>query len=70
MKAALAHFTERFGGVMSRLLLSVLYYAVLGPFALGYQLVADPLHLRRRKQGNWTAWGQRNSTLSEARRQD
>ena len=70
MKQALAKFTERFGGVMSRLLLSVLYYGVLGPFALVYQLVADPLHLRRRKDGNWTPWPERNSTLAQARKQD
>lgn len=70
MKAAIVQFTERFGGVMSRVLLSVLYYALLGPFALVYQLFADPLHIKRRRGGNWTPWPRRNSTLAEARKQD
>ena len=67
---ALLEFTERFGSMLSRLLLTVLYYVVLGPFALVYQRVADPLHLRRRPDGNWTPWQGQNDTLSAARRQD
>lgn len=69
MKTLLQH-GERFGHMMSRTLLSVLYYLVLGPFALVYQLVCDPLHLKRRRAGNWTAWTSRNDTLARARRQD
>lgn len=67
---ALIQFTERFGSMLSRLLLTVLYYAVLGPFALVYQRVADPLHLRRQRRGNWTPWHHQNETLRAARRQD
>lgn len=70
MYAAFLRFSERFGHVLSRTLLTVLYFAVLGPFALLYRLFADPLHLRRRKAGNWTAWESRNDTLARARRQD
>ena len=66
----LIEFTERFGELLSRVLLTVLYYFVLGPFALLYQLFADPLHLRRPEQGNWTIWDHPNETLSAARRQD
>ena len=66
----LIQFSERFGSMLSRVLLTVLYYLVLGPFALAYQCVADPLHLRRRKNGNWTGWDNRNDTLRAARRQD
>jgi hypothetical protein len=51
-------------------LLFVLYFGLLGPFALLYRLVADPLHLRRRPQGNWSAWESANDTLQAARRQD
>lgn len=65
----LIQFTERFGNMMSRALLTVLYYGVLGPFALGYQLVADPLHIKRRP-GNWTPWSQQTNSLRAARRQD
>lgn len=67
---ALLQFSERFGSMLSRLLLTLLYYVLLGPFALVYQLFADPLHLKRRPQGNWTAWVPHNDTLAEARRQD
>ncbi|HKX46566.1 MAG TPA: hypothetical protein VJP77_07675, partial [Planctomycetota bacterium] len=67
---ALARFTERFGSMVSRAFLTVLYFAVLGPFALVYQLFADPLRLRRPKAGNWQPWVADNETLSAARRQD
>lgn len=67
---AFVQFTERFGNMLSRTLLSVLYFGVLGPFALLYRLFADPLHIRRRPQGNWTRWEARNETLAAARRQD
>lgn len=67
---ALLHFSEQFGSMLSRVLLTLLYFLVLGPFALLYQWVADPLHLRRRKQGNWTTWRTTNDTLRLARRQD
>lgn len=66
----LIQFTERFGELLSRVLLTVLYYLVLGPFALVYQLFADPLRLRRPEQGNWTVWDHPNETLGAARRQD
>lgn len=56
--------------MLSRVLLTLLYFLVLGPFALGYRLVADPLHLKRRPRGNWTGWTSRNDTLARARRQD
>ena len=67
---ALIQFTERFGSMLSRALLTALYYLVLGPFALVYRVFADPLHLRRRPLGNWSAWEETNSSLKAARRQD
>jgi hypothetical protein len=70
MRKAFIEFSERFGNMLSRALLTVLYFALLGPFALVYRLVADPLHLRRRKRGNWTPWTASNDTLRAARRQD
>ncbi len=70
MYAAFLRFSERFGHVLSRTLLTFLYYAVLGPFALVYRLFADPLRRARPKDGNWTSWESRNDTLSRARRQD
>lgn len=67
---AIVQFTERFGNMLSRALLFVLYFGVLGPFALFFRALADPLHIRRRRDGNWTRWQARNETLSAARRQD
>jgi hypothetical protein len=70
LKARFLAFSERFGSMLSRVLLTVLYFGVLGPFAIFYRLVADPLHLRARKRGNWTRWESKNDTLTLARRQD
>jgi hypothetical protein len=67
---SLLEYSERFGSMVSRIFLTVLYYLVLGPFALLYQLFADPLHLKRRPQGNWSGWEARNETVAQARRQD
>ena len=67
---ALMQFTERFGNMISRAFLTVLYFVVLGPFAIVYRMVADPLHLARRKRGNWSPWVARNETIAAARRQD
>lgn len=69
MQAFLA-FTERFGNMLSRVFLTLLYYFVLGPFAVLYRLFADPLHLAKRRDGNWTPWVERNNDLRSARRQD
>lgn len=67
---ALLQFSERIGSMLSRLLLTVLYFVLLGPFALVYQLFADPLHLKKRRSGNWSTWTSVNDDLSAARRQD
>ena len=67
---AFLHFTERFGNMLSRVFLTLLYFLVLGPFALVYRLVADPLRLRRPRGGNWWSWDADNETLRAARRQD
>ena len=69
MKAFL-HLSERFGNMLSRIFLTLLYFLVLGPFALVYRLVADPLRIGRPKDGNWWAWVSDNETLEAARRQD
>ncbi len=62
--------SERFGNMLSRALLFVLYFLLLGPFALLTRLFTDPLHLKRRPRGNWSAWVERNTDLAAARRQD
>ena len=67
---ALVAFSERFGSMLSRIFLTLLYFLVLGPFALLYQLAADPLRIRRRNDGNWWSWVADNETVQAARRQD
>ncbi len=69
MKAFLV-FSERFGNMLSRIFLTLLYFLVLGPFAVFYRLFADPLRISRPKQGNWWDWDETNETLAAARRQD
>lgn len=66
-------FSERFGHMLSRIFLTVLYYIVLGPFAIFYQLFADPLRKKRpsRSTGsNWIDWEPRNNSIHAARSQD
>ncbi|MCZ6596214.1 MAG: hypothetical protein O7B99_01095 [Planctomycetota bacterium] len=70
MKAQFVEFTERFGHMLSRVFLTLLYFLLLGPFAVIYRMVADPLHIARRTDGNWRDWVARNETLRAARRQD
>jgi hypothetical protein len=68
--AELRRFSERFGNMLSRALLTLLYFLLLGPFAILYRAFADPLHIKRRRDGNWSAWTSRNDDLSRARKQD
>lgn len=68
--SALVAFSERFGSMLSRIFLTLLYFFVLGPFALFYQRAADPLRIRRPRDGNWADWEAHNETLAAARRQD
>lgn len=67
---ALLHFSERFGNMLSRIFLTLLYFLVLGPFAILYRLFADPLHLARPRAGNWLGWIAHNETVQAARKQD
>lgn len=67
---ALIQFTERFGNMVSRFFLTLVYFLVLGPFAVAYRIFADPLHIARPKGGNWLGWQADNETLQAARRQD
>jgi len=60
----------RIGHFQSRLILSAIYFALVGPLALFFQLFADPLRLKRAGGGGF--WLPREATaanLDEARRQ-
>jgi hypothetical protein len=67
---ALLQFSERFGNMLSRVFLTLLYFLVLGPFAIVYRLVADPLRIRRPEETNWWDWQADNETVQAARKQD
>ena len=67
---ALLRFSERFGNMLSRIFLTLLYFLVLGPFAIFYRIFADPLRISRPSSGNWWSWVADNETLKAAQKQD
>ncbi|MBM4015192.1 MAG: hypothetical protein FJ293_09565 [Planctomycetes bacterium] len=66
----LHRFTERFGHLMSRVILTVLYLVLVGPAGLILSLFCDPLRIKRWKGSAWNGWNRTNDTLELARRQD
>jgi hypothetical protein len=69
---ALGHiqqFLERFGHLMSRIVLTVLYVALVAPPGIVYALFLDPLRAKRRPATNWVPWRSHNTTIEAARRQ-
>jgi hypothetical protein len=66
----LGRFTERFGHMMSRIVLTVLYVVLVAPAGLVVALLADPLAIKRWRGSSWTPWKQDNESLERARRQD
>jgi hypothetical protein len=56
IKAAWQRWTviaHKIGNVQSRILLSVVYFVVVGPFAVVARLVSDPLRLARAAAPVW-----------------
>lgn len=64
------NFLERFGNVVGRLLLSVVYFVALAPVAVVFRAVADSLLTKRAPASTYRPWSQINETLEDARRQD
>lgn len=64
------HFLERFGNVVGRVLMTVLYFVVVTPVALGYRLFADALLIRKQPSTTYRDWSGINETVEDARRQD
>ena len=61
---------HKIGDFQARLLLSLFYFAVLGPFALGRRLGSDPLRLRPGAGAGWlTRASVEGEPLDLARRQ-
>jgi len=63
-------FSERFGHLMSRILLTVLYVVLVAPAGLLLAAFGDPLRIKRWRGSSWVAWTQDNDSLARARRQD
>ncbi len=58
------------GNVQARLILSLLYFGLVGPVALVRRLVADPLGLRRAARDSyWNPRPPAEASLDAARRQ-
>ena len=61
---------KRIGDFQARLILSVLYFVILGPFALLVRWGADPLSIKRGRQQSWCAKGEvKGSLIDRATRQ-
>ena len=63
-------FSERFGHMMSRILLTVLYVTLVAPAGLVIARFGDPLAIKKWRGSSWNPWTQKNDTLARARRQD
>ena len=63
-------FSERFGHMMSRILLTLLYVTLVAPAGFVISRFGDPLAIKRWRGTSWNAWTQKNDTLARARRQD
>jgi hypothetical protein len=70
MKEQFFIFTERFGHMMSRILLTALYILLVTPAAIFISALGDPLKIRRYKGTSWNPWDRQNETPDQARRQD
>jgi hypothetical protein len=64
------HFLERFGNVVGRTMMTIIYCIVVAPVALVYRLFTDVLLLKRPASSTWRDWSGINETLPDARRQD
>jgi len=62
-------FAERLGVLQSRLLLVLLYFVVVAPFALLVKIAKDPLRMRRIGGSNWIARPASSTDLERSKRQ-
>ena len=63
-------FLERFGTVVGRVVMSLIYIVAVAPVAILYKVVADPLLTKSAPSSTFRDWTQVNDTLEDARRQD
>jgi hypothetical protein len=62
-------FGELLGNLIARVLLSLFYFTLFAPFAIGLRLLGDPLQIRRGQGPAWLARQALPDDLSAARRQ-
>ena len=70
MPAPILLFLERFGNVVGRLLLTIVYVIAVAPVAIFYRLFSDALQLQPPGSSSYRSWESINDTLDDARRQD
>jgi hypothetical protein len=44
---------QKIGDLQARALLTLFYFIVVGPFAIGLKTLSDPLRLTPRRSGRW-----------------
>jgi hypothetical protein len=64
------HFLERFGNVVGRTLMTVIYFVVVMPVAVIYRVCTDTLMIRKPPTSTYRPWNAINETVEDARRQD
>ncbi|MBK6942180.1 MAG: hypothetical protein IPH13_18530 [Planctomycetes bacterium] len=66
----LKFFLERFGHMMSRFVLTILYAVLIAPVGLVFRLFSDPLMTKEPLRGSsFTPWQSANDDVVHARRQ-
>jgi len=63
-------FLDRFGNVVGRFLLSIVYIVAVAPVAIVYSALADSLLTKKTPETTFVPWQSINDTLDDARRQD
>ena len=72
LKAALAIFKMiglKIGDIQARILLTLLYFAMFGPFAIAVRLRSDPLGLKHGMSRGWRPITDAQTAMEEARKQ-
>jgi len=57
------------GDFVARVVLSLFYFTLFVPFAVGVRLFSDPLGMRKHNPSRWLERTTRDSSLHDARRQ-
>lgn len=70
MPAPVLLFLERFGNVVGRLLLTLVYIVAVAPVAIFYKLFGDALMLKPPAASSYQIWVANEDTVEDSRRQD